>query len=345
MSNPTDYIRKDHRLSASLCACVAIFVLGLPVIEINNSANASNPPINCGVRVTVPVQAQDSTNTAVDPCSSGPFRVQLTGTECPEVESYQWEWRVPVTFTATAMRVPTDFFDDASKANPIVTRPQWYVQKGTQWQLGKDPNCANGEPAQCKYEVRCTVVFKNEQCASSPWVPWTVYVYINSPTVTPPAFATNGGILYLPNVTSVKVSNNNYTSSVSNAGSLARLAPVRNHNGMQACNGFGNKIFLVHEGEHLNQWNNQAPWSDLYDADQYFADVSGWTDSGPTAFSAESNLRIRLRNELESRKQLSDLCKEATSGNRERAAHTLSNAVDPPFLNAHIDCWTAVAWP
>ena len=115
---------------------------------------------------------------------------------------------------------------------------------------------------------------------------------------------------------------------------LGRLQPTA---GFDSRNQFHNKIIAVHENEHIDQWNNQSPWKDLYDADDLWEEIKSMTVQGERT-AVEPILRQKIDALIKDAVLLSNIRASDSWHCRERKAHTLSNAVAPDFLEVDLDC-------
>ena len=71
-----------------------------------------------------------------------------------------------------------------------------------------------------------------------------------------------------------------YEAYVKDRNGFARIGPQLVPKGFESRNQFYSKIIAVHEGEHIDQWNNQSPWKDLYDANALWEEIQGMTVQG-----------------------------------------------------------------
>ena len=302
-----------------------------------------NDPIGPAIIAKVPDEAQDSSDDNGTAVPSERFDVAWgagapAAGERPKPLTYAWTWRVHEDYKATAKRVPESFFDKPDKQKPIVPKPQWYAQKGSQWLEGKAPNNGVGDSIESTYQVRCCVTFDDGSASQTPWADWNVYVYKVTPSVSPPYFNTTtgkfNGPLEIPSVTKTG-GGSNYTATVSGMGNFGRTVHQLNVNGMHISNGFYNKIVEVHEGEHVNQWGTQDPWNGLYDAGALWPVLNVMTATGGN--SVDYWLESALRERIDAQRIQDDLIKSSTSNRRERLAHGLSNAVNPPYLRQDLN--------
>ncbi len=311
------------------------------MLMVTPTVYAANPQLSCTPVVKAPPEAQDG---SISGAASESFIVEMEGEDCPTPEKYEWEWRVAEQYESTAKRVPESFFDDETSESPTVPMPQWYAANGSEWLRGKSAPGA-GEGANYKkaeYEVRCIVTLEGDE-RESEWVKWNVFVFKESPEVSRPKFNGSPSISTRESTKEEKQrqANRRYIAYVTDRGSMQRIEAKLIENDMQKGNGFYNKIVEVHEGEHLDQWANQAPWKSLFNVDVYYNEFKNLTCFGRDARQAEWNLEDDI-DRLIQRKIRADIKSgERTSGDREIAAHTKSNATAPPFLKQHTSHWRA----
>lgn len=86
---------------------------------------------------------------------------------------------------------------------------------------------------------------------------------------------------------------------------------------------------------------NETPWSNLYAVNTYYAAIQNLQALGRNANDAENNLIMAIEGVFMNLMMADDACRDATAGDREIAAHTLSNATAPAFLLQHTSHWTA----
>ena len=128
-----------------------------------------------------------------------------------------------------------------------------------------------------------------------------------------------------------------YEAYVKDRNGFARIAPQLVSKGFDSRNQFYSKIIAVHEGEHIDQWNNQSPWKDLYDADALWEEIKSMTVQGERT-AVEPILRQKIDALIKRAIENYDRNASRSADCRERKAHTLSNAVDPNFLEVDLSC-------
>lgn len=102
-------------------------------------------------------------------------------------------------------------------------------------------------------------------------------------------------------------------------------------------NQFYTKIITAHELEHVDQWNNQSPWKDLYDADSLWEQIEDMTVTGERT-AVEPLLRPMIDSLIQYHIEVFNQARDLTFHCRERKAHTLSNAVNPDFFEIDLGC-------
>lgn len=255
------------------------------------------------------------------------------------VDSYEWKWHTdhyPNAAHPNESHLPAgEFFDDKTKAEPTVPEPRWFSTTGDKHQEGEGrpalANCSHpGAPFRSNYKISCIVTIGGASFETTK-VDWEVY--IPQPTVSRPHL----------NSKRPKVSNryleatDEWEAYVSDRNGFARVAPSLNPAQFDTRNLFYNKIITVHESEHIDQWNNQAPWKDLYDADDLWAEINDMTVTGERT-AVEPQLRQMIDSLVQDHLEASDQANDLTFHCRERKAHTLSNAVNPDFLEIDLGC-------
>lgn len=265
------------------------------------------------LKVIPPSETQDGSE-------SGTFSIQFEPSSVTPA-SYEWIYQVP----QTAGRHPTgEIFDDKTKVAPKVSVAQWFAPTNS--------DDRNVDTKNCSYQIKCRITLGGATY-DSPFVNWSVWAY-KSPITTPPNITktiTNVLIISRTNTDSV------YTATVVGH-TMTRSAPVINSDGMLSSNSFYTKIISEHEGKHVTQWTSEEPWSKSFDPNlvyQKFAtetktgslyDVQSWTSQ----LHAEANaVFVKYLNDCVTHAN-------ATSHNRERDAHAISNGVNPPYLRAHV---------
>ena len=273
------------------------------------------------VKLEVPEATQDGV-------PSGKFKI----TGLPDdwtVESYEWKWHTD--HHPNAAHLPTGpFFDDKTAPEPTVPKPRWFSTTGETWQANVEDCSHKGAPFRCNYKISCVVTVKGGTF-ETPKVDWEVFVPL--PHVKPPSLNHRR-----PTVENRYVAEDDtYEAYVKDRNGFARIGPQLVPKGFESRNQFHNKIIAVHENEHIDQWNNQSPWKDLYDADALWEEIQGRTVKGERT-AVEPILRKKIDALIKRAIENYDRNASRSADCRERKAHTLSNAVDPNFLEVDLSC-------
>jgi len=104
---------------------------------------------------------------------------------------------------------------------------------------------------------------------------------------------------------------------------------------MTSDNGFYPKIIDTHEREHVDQWTNQALYSELYDVSKIydlFKNESASFNSGSERAAWKFALESEVQSVITKYKDDCDDVADQTANCRELDAHALSNDVAPDFL-------------
>lgn len=91
-----------------------------------------------------------------------------------------------------------------------------------------------------------------------------------------------------------------------------------------------------HENEHVDQWLNQGPWMDLYDADALYARLRRLSASSQEA------LWRRLRNRINFQKNRDLSAQEAAMLDAEKGAYRAERAIEPHYLeltDSDVEAW------
>lgn len=257
------------------------------------------------------------------------------------IESWLWQWE-PLN-DAAARLPPGDYFDNPEIQNPIVPKAWWHSETGSELikHLQGDPQ--DGAPHdRATHRIRCTVSIQNTP-HNSEWVHWNVFVYKQSPGVTPPDI--EGSIPTTNIVVEQPQGSNNHVASLSPNGPannpFTRTAPILNTGDMVAENSFWNKIVTVHEGKHMDQWSNEeSEWFPLYQTDFLWNEIREMSAEGSNPTTAEIKFRTEIRIKAQTTYRDWEEDRISTWWKRELEAHGSSNPVAPVFLNSNLDYWS-----
>lgn len=291
------------------------------------------------LEITPPADTQDGSQ-------SGNFTIGITSKDPDSISdnatiSYSWNYSVP----DQASRTPTsDIFDNNSSDTPKVTTAQWFSTTGSKWQQASPPDISNpdsGAPMSSPYDISCEVTI-NGASGTAPSVQWSVF--IPGPGVVPPSVS---GTSPDSSWEWVDEDNDVAKSWITGSSRLSRTGPQYQLNGFEETNSFADKIVTTHEAEHVDQWNNQDPWKRINNITFFMNEMSGKSYTGTGGFMGVTG---KPRDAWQSYK---DVCSAAadransTAGTgissgkdlwyaRERAAHGLSNDVDPDYLEVDL---------
>jgi len=329
----------------------------VPPLAINLSGEVFDPPAPIIARFDDGNSNENNTVTITVPCSV----VEVLAVPPPEIQdglpsesftvavhppgvtinSRLWQWK---PHNENAARLPPDpCFDNPEAAAPIITKAWWHSETGSDLIKSEQGNPQDGAPNdRAIHRIRCIVTIQDTPVETE-WVHWNVFVFKQTPGVSPPDIE---GVIPTANIVVEKLQgSNNHVANLSpngpNDNPFTRTAPALNTGDMVAENSFWNKIIIVHEGKHMEQWTDEeSEWFTLYQPDFLWNEIREMRAESFSDIAANNKLRDTVRAKSNTIYENWEGIRKSTWWKRELEAHGASNPVAPQFLNSNLAYWT-----
>ncbi len=259
--------------------------------------------------VDVPPNCTDSTIEVIDTLDSDSFAVTFTPSNVPA--AVQWlSGSANGAWPTGAGRNPCLNYSNPTGRVTTVTNAWWFAVPNSRDIMSTGNNCY--------YGIGVEVTVENQTMQLAPAALLDVTVPLGGDCI-PPAF-TNWQSIPL-------AKNQNGIWHATGQGSFSRTAPVAVvTNILPATSAFYSKA-ETHENEHVDQYLNQSPWKDFYDANALYT-------NSITQITATSELALRvLINHAVQQKLVNDIQTDLqTELQAERGAFNAMNQVPPDYL-------------
>ncbi len=271
-----------------------------------HTATAGCPKVDCESErevIFVNVEEIEGPEQTTEGLDSSTFVANVL----PEGEDYQYSWTAE--WPAGVGHEPGVNFMNSSDQETQVEKAQWFAEPDSQWLTDTGTSCV--------YDIFVTIAVGDLDCKSDPHK-WTVEVEYSA-------------ICYWPefkNVNTIAVEEINGTFVVTGQGDFHRSEPEIDMLDTPETSDFYDK-FLAHEEEHYDQWTNQDPWQNLFDADTlYNNEIEGLQSQ-----VSEAELREQIDGIILSQEYNDGLIAEGTECKAEQKAYAVMRDEDPYYLD------------
>jgi len=243
---------------------------------------------------------------------SAEFNAKVNPDTLKENATYEWKWKVETENVGNDPNV--DFEDDDEDAT-IINEAHWFAS----------PNSNKREDTgwTCNYTIISEVTIDGKKCKKER--SWIVEIPLLSDCGSPAA-VDDPHVIGFPTIASREVGKH-IEWYVSGKGTLTRRPPYR-RTALSLSSQFWKKIYVVHEGRHLEQWETWDKLKVLYDADGLYAKKIQNMKSN----KSKADLEAEINNAISIENSKSSDASERYAGEMEADASALSNNEPPDFL-------------
>ena len=240
--------------------------------------------------------------TTIEGLDSANYTATLTNAAAT---AYAWDWEAP----AGVGNNPTVNFSAPTARTTHVIRAHWFADPDDRhWLVTGDD---------CTYDIECDVTHADGTCTGD-----AVFNVDADPTgeTSWPQFSGEGAI-----VIATRLVGTDTEWYVNGQGGFTRTAPVKTLNCV-ATSQFYVKVD-AHESKHVTQWTTEAPWMNLWHADNLYNN----TLVNLTSLVSEADLRTQIDAAVTAQHVTDFTTARDTVCAREIAAFTVDRAVEPHY--------------
>jgi len=240
------------------------------------------------------------------------FEAKVNPSVLKEDATYEWKWR---TDASNPGNNPSVDFEDDDEEKTIINEAHWFASPNSRLQSVTTWSCT--------YLISCEVMVEGKKCKKE--VAWRVEI----PLLTDcgaPACVDNPRITGIPAISSREVDGHTEWY-VSGKGTLAKV-PASKRTALSSNSQFWNKMYVVHEGRHLSQWETWDQLKNLYDADTLYTNIL----QSMTSTESQADLESKIMDAIVAVQSRDTEIAYSFETEMEMDAFNVSNAVEPNYL-------------